>query len=109
MPPRTNRSGESARAPAPRRWTMCGRGIAREAEMRMIEAVRAAITEEMERDERVLVMGEDVWRRGGVFGATDWLYAQYGERRFLDMPLAESGIVGIAVGAALNGLIPIAE
>ncbi len=77
--------------------------------MRMIEAVRAAITEEMERDERVLVMGEDVGRKGGVFGATEGLYAKFGEARVLDMPLAESGIVGIAIGAALNGLIPIAE
>src|SRR5256712_2491458 len=79
------------------------------AEMRMIEAVRAAITEEMERDERVLVMGEDVGRKGGVFGATDGLYAKFGEARVLDMPLAESAIVGVAIGAALNGLIPIAE
>src|SRR5712692_3499347 len=109
MKPRTNRSGASARAPSLRRWTMCGRGVKRVAEMRMIEAVRAAITEEMERDERVLVMGEDVGRKGGVFGATDGLYAKFGEARVLDMPLAESGIVGIAIGAALNGLIPIAE
>jgi 2-oxoisovalerate dehydrogenase E1 component beta subunit len=79
------------------------------AEMRMIEAVRAAIGEEMERDERVLVMGEDVGRKGGVFGATDGLYARFGEARVLDTPLAESGIVGVAIGAALNGLIPIAE
>src|SRR5260221_4020726 len=79
------------------------------AEMRMIEAVRAAITEEMERDERVLVLGEDVGRKGGVFGATDGLYARFGEARVLDTPLAESGIVGVAIGAALNGLIPIAE
>ena len=79
------------------------------AEMRMIEAVRAAISEEMERDERVLVLGEDVGRKGGVFGATDGLYAKFGEARVLDTPLAESGIVGIAIGAALNGLLPIAE
>ena len=78
-------------------------------EMRMIEAVRAAIGEEMDRNERVLVMGEDVGRKGGVFGATDGLYARFGEARVLDTPLAESGIVGIAIGAALNGLIPIAE
>ena len=75
----------------------------------MIEAVRAAITEEMERDERVLVLGEDVGRKGGVFGATDGLYARFGEARVLDTPLAESAIVGVAIGAALNGLIPIAE
>src|SRR5436853_4691323 len=79
------------------------------AEMRMIEAVRAAITEEMERDERVLVMGEDVGRKGGVFGATEGLYARFGEARVLDTPLAESCIVGVAIGAALNGLIPVAE
>src|SRR6202011_4494254 len=92
-----------------RRWTMCFRGHKEVAEMRMIEAVRAAISEEMERDERVLVMGEDVGRKGGVFGATDGLYAKFGEARVLDTPLAESGIVGVAIGAALNGLIPIAE
>ena len=75
----------------------------------MIEAVRAAITEEMERDERVLIIGEDVGKKGGVFGATDGLYARFGEARVLDTPLAESAIVGVAIGAALNGLIPIAE
>src|SRR6202171_1961494 len=79
------------------------------AEIRMIEAVRAAITEEMERDDRVLVMGEDVGKKGGVFGATDGLYAKFGEARVLDTPLAESGIVGVAIGAALNGMIPVAE
>src|SRR2546428_4636163 len=109
MRARTSRSKATARAPSLRRWTMCGRGMKRVAEMRMIEAVRAAITEEMERDERVLVMGEDVGRKGGVFGATDGLYARFGEARVLDMPLAESGIVGVAIGAALNGLIPVAE
>src|SRR5690349_10128941 len=79
------------------------------AEMRMIEAVRAAITEEMERDEKVLVMGEDVGKKGGVFGATDGLYARFGESRVLDTRLAESAIVGVAISAALNGLRPIAE
>src|SRR5437773_10633152 len=79
------------------------------AEMRMIEAVRAAITEEMERDQRVLVLGEDVGRKGGGFGATDGLYAKFSEARVLDTPLAESGTVDIAIGAALNGPLPIAE
>jgi 2-oxoisovalerate dehydrogenase E1 component subunit beta len=78
-------------------------------EMRMVEAVRAAIGEEMERDERVLVMGEDVGLKGGVFGATDGLHARFGEARVLDTPLAESAIVGVAVGAALNGMLPVAE
>lgn len=75
----------------------------------MIEAVRAAMAEEMERDDRVLVMGEDVGKKGGVFGATDGLYDRFGEARVLDTPLAESAIVGVAIGAALNGLIPVAE
>jgi 2-oxoisovalerate dehydrogenase E1 component beta subunit len=79
------------------------------AEMRMIEAVRAAMAEEMERDDRVLVLGEDIGRKGGVFGATDGLYARFGESRVLDTPLAESAIIGIAIGCALNGLLPIAE
>jgi 2-oxoisovalerate dehydrogenase E1 component beta subunit len=78
-------------------------------EMRMIEAVRAAMAEEMERDSRVLVLGEDVGPKGGVFGATDGLFARFGEARVLDTPLAESAIIGVAIGAALNGLIPIAE
>src|SRR5919198_5048598 len=77
--------------------------------MRMIEAVRAAITEEMERDEKVLVLGEDVGKKGGVFGATEDLYERFGEARVLDTPLAESAIVGVAIGAALHGLLPIAE
>ena len=51
----------------------------------MIEAVQAAMTEEMERDERVLVMGEDVGRKGGVFGATDGLHAKFGEARVLEV------------------------
>ena len=79
------------------------------AEMRMIEAVRAAITEEMERDERVMILGEDVGKKGGVFGATDGLWAKYGDRRVLDTPLSEGLIAGAAAGAALYGLHPIAE
>src|SRR3979490_3338484 len=78
-------------------------------EMGMSEAVGWAMAEEMERDDRVLVMGEDVGKKGGVFGATDGLYARFGEARVLDTPLAESAIVGVAIGAALNGMIPIAE
>src|SRR5256886_9175989 len=88
---------------------VCGATILFVPQMRMIEAVRAAIAEEMERDERVLVLGEDVGKKGGVFGATDGLYARFGESRVLDTPLAESCIVGVAIGSALNGLIPVAE
>jgi 2-oxoisovalerate dehydrogenase E1 component beta subunit len=63
----------------------------------------------MAADERVMVLGEDVGRRGGVFHATEGLYGQFGEPRVLDMPLAESSIVGVAIGLALAGLRPIAE
>ena len=65
--------------------------------------------EEMARDERVLVIGEDVATRGGVFLATDGFLQEFGEGRIMDTPLAESSIAGIAVGAALNGMRPIAE
>ncbi|MGH9038171.1 MAG: alpha-ketoacid dehydrogenase subunit beta, partial [Acidimicrobiia bacterium] len=60
-------------------------------------------------DERVFVLGEDVGARGGVFKATDGLITEFGEARVLDMPLAESAIIGVAIGAALHGLRPIAE
>ena len=75
----------------------------------LIEGVREALSEEMERDDRVWVLGEDVGKKGGVFLATEGLYAKFGEARVLDTPLAESCIVGVAIGAALNGLIPVAE
>jgi 2-oxoisovalerate dehydrogenase E1 component beta subunit len=75
----------------------------------LIEGVREALSEEMERDERVWVLGEDVGKKGGVFLATEGLYGKYGEGRVLDTPLAESCIVGVAIGSALNGLVPVAE
>ena len=75
----------------------------------MLEAVREAMREEMRRDERVFVMGEDIGQRGGVFLATDGFLDEFGEQRVIDTPLAESAIAGIAVGAALQGMRPIAE
>ena len=75
----------------------------------LIEGVRQALDEEMARDERVWVLGEDVGKKGGVFLATEGLYAKYGEARVLDTPLAESCIVGVAIGSAINGLVPVAE
>lgn len=74
----------------------------------VIEAVREALHEEMSRDERVLILGEDV-EEGGVFRATEGLLNQFGPDRVLDTPLAESAIVGVAIGAALNGFRPVAE
>ncbi|MGE7921181.1 alpha-ketoacid dehydrogenase subunit beta [Viridibacillus sp. NPDC093762] len=74
-----------------------------------IDAITLAMKEEMERDERVFILGEDVGRKGGVFKATQGLYDQFGEDRVLDTPLAESAIAGVGIGAAMYGLRPIAE
>ncbi len=79
------------------------------AELNILEAIRLAMDEELERDERVMVLGEDVGRKGGVFGATDGLWAKYGDKRVLDTPLSEALIAGAAAGAAIYGLRPIAE
>jgi 2-oxoisovalerate dehydrogenase E1 component beta subunit len=78
-------------------------------QLRLLDAIRQAMYEEMRRDERVVVLGEDVGPKGGVFGATDGFWAEFGEARVLDTPLAESTIVGAAIGMAANGLLPIAE
>jgi 2-oxoisovalerate dehydrogenase E1 component beta subunit len=75
----------------------------------VIEAIREAMDEEMARDPSVFLIGEDVGQRGGVFLASDGLYKKYGDLRVIDSPLAESCIVGVAVGAAVNGMRPIAE
>jgi 2-oxoisovalerate dehydrogenase E1 component beta subunit len=75
----------------------------------VLEAVREALFEEMRRDERVFVLGEDVGQRGGVFRATDGLQKEFGELRVLDTPLAEGMIAGVAIGAAVNGMKPVAE
>ena len=78
-------------------------------EMTVIEAVQAALREEMERDPTVFLLGEDIGKRGGVFLATDGFLEQFGEDRVIDMPLAEAAIGGIALGAAVNGMRPVAE
>jgi 2-oxoisovalerate dehydrogenase E1 component beta subunit len=74
-----------------------------------LEAIRDGMREEMRRDERVMILGEDVGAKGGVFGTTEGLQAEFGEWRVMDSPLAESCIVGVCIGAALYGLRPIAE
>ncbi|WP_221565465.1 alpha-ketoacid dehydrogenase subunit beta [Alkalihalobacillus sp. TS-13] len=74
-----------------------------------IEAVTQALREEMERDDKVFVLGEDVGVRGGVFRATAGLYEQFGEERVIDTPLAESAIAGVGIGAAMYGMRPVAE
>lgn len=77
--------------------------------MDYIDAIRLAMKEEMERDENVFVLGEDVGYKGGVFTTTKGLLEQFGEARALDTPLAESAIAGVAIGAAMYGMKPIAE
>ncbi|MBM3941161.1 MAG: alpha-ketoacid dehydrogenase subunit beta [SAR202 cluster bacterium] len=77
--------------------------------MTVIEAVRQAMLEEMRRDPRVFVLGEDVGKRGGVFLATQGFLDEFGEARVIDTPLAEASIAGIAMGAAMAGMRPIAE
>ena len=79
------------------------------AKLNMVEAINLSLREEMERDNRVVVLGEDVGKEGGVFRVTDGLQERFGADRVVDTPLAESGIVGTAFGLAVYGLLPIAE
>jgi pyruvate dehydrogenase E1 component beta subunit len=75
----------------------------------MVEAIRECIRQEMEADEKILVIGEDVGKLGGVFRATDGLQNQFGKDRVVDMPLAEGVIIGSGIGLAISGLRPIVE
>ncbi len=77
--------------------------------LNMVQALNQAMLQEMERDDRVLVMGEDVGVDGGVFRVTDGLINEFGESRVIDTPLAESAIIGVGIGMAVTGLRPIAE
>jgi 2-oxoisovalerate dehydrogenase E1 component beta subunit len=74
-----------------------------------IEAIRDTLGEEMRRDDSVVILGEDVGKKGGVFLATDGLWAEFGDDRVIDTPLTESMIVGASIGAAMNGIRPVAE
>ncbi|MFZ0168922.1 MAG: alpha-ketoacid dehydrogenase subunit beta [Candidatus Dormiibacterota bacterium] len=78
-------------------------------EITYVEAVQTTLRDEMRRDDRVIVMGEDVGVKGGVFGATTGLFQEFGGERVIDSPLAEASIVGVAIGMALAGLRPVAE
>ncbi|MFQ5514804.1 MAG: alpha-ketoacid dehydrogenase subunit beta [Myxococcota bacterium] len=78
-------------------------------ELRYYQALNQALQEEFARDERVFMMGEDVGLAGGTFRVSEGLMAEFGSRRVRDTPIAEAGIVGIAIGAAMAGLRPIAE
>ncbi len=74
-----------------------------------IDAITMALKEEMERDDKVFILGEDVGKKGGVFKATAGLYDEFGEDRVLDTPLTESAIAGVGIGAAMYGYRPVAE
>lgn len=75
----------------------------------MVKALNAGLRAAMTADERVLLMGEDIGPLGGVFRVTEGLFSEFGENRVLDTPLAESGIVGTAIGLAMNGFRPVCE
>lgn len=75
----------------------------------MVQAINLALKEEMQRDRDVIILGEDVGRDGGVFRVTEGLLDLFGPERVIDTPLAESGIVGTAIGMAVYGLKPVAE
>jgi 2-oxoisovalerate dehydrogenase E1 component beta subunit len=74
-----------------------------------IEALRGTMAEAMRRDPRIVITGEDVGKRGGVFRATEGLYAEFGPNRVIDSPLSELSIAAVGIGMALNGLRPICE
>ncbi|HET7579961.1 MAG TPA: alpha-ketoacid dehydrogenase subunit beta [Bacillales bacterium] len=79
------------------------------AELTMVQAINQALAQEMENDNRVILLGEDVGKNGGVFRASEGLQERFGENRVFDTPLAESGIVGTSIGLAINGMRPVAE
>src|SRR5438874_12526944 len=77
--------------------------------MTLVEAINHTLHQEMERDSRVLVFGQDVARNGGVFRATDGLLDRFGGKRVVDTPLSEAAIIGTAGGPAAEGTIPVPE
>ena len=79
------------------------------AKLTMVQALNLALRQEMEKDDRVIILGEDVGVDGGVFRVTEGLIDTFGETRVLDTPLAESAIAGMSIGMAVNGLRPVCE
>lgn len=77
--------------------------------LNIVQAVNHALRDEMKRNDRIVVLGEDVGVNGGVFRATEGLYQEFGPNRVIDTPLAESGIIGVSIGMALYGLKPVPE
>src|SRR5512137_1244425 len=79
------------------------------AQLNLVQALNQTLAEEMARDDRVVLLGEDVGRDGGVFRVTEGLQERFGTERVIDTPLSESGIVGAAIGMAAYGLLPVVE
>src|SRR4029078_10708443 len=78
-------------------------------ELTYLDAIREALAEEMRRDSKVFVLGEDVGPYGGAFGATQGLHEEFGEMRVIDMPNSESAIIGDSIGAGMRGYRPVAK
>ncbi|MAC74284.1 MAG: alpha-ketoacid dehydrogenase subunit beta, partial [Phycisphaerae bacterium] len=79
------------------------------ASLTLVQAINLALVQEMEKDDRVLLLGEDVGINGGVFRVTEGLQKRFGDHRVVDTPLAESGIIGTSIGLAMAGLRPVPE
>ena len=79
------------------------------ANLTLVQAINLALIQEMEADDRVVILGEDVGKNGGVFRVTEGLHQRFGDERVVDTPLAESGIIGTSIGLAMAGLRPIPE
>ncbi|MCL4211931.1 MAG: alpha-ketoacid dehydrogenase subunit beta [Phycisphaerales bacterium] len=79
------------------------------ANLTLVQAINLALIQEMEKDDRVIILGEDVGRNGGVFRVTEGLWQRFGGDRVVDTPLAESGIIGTSIGLAMGGLRPVPE
>ena len=84
-------------------------GVDSTSDLTMVEAINETLHAEMARDDRVVLLGQDVARNGGVFRATEGLLEKFGEQRVVDTPISEAAIVGSAVGLAIAGLVPVAE
>jgi pyruvate dehydrogenase E1 component beta subunit len=84
-------------------------GISEMAELTLVESIRQTLSQEMERDPKIVLLGEDIGTNGGVFRVTEGLIDKFGPERVIDTPLSESGIIGFATGMALYGLHPIPE
>ncbi|MBU5537338.1 MAG: alpha-ketoacid dehydrogenase subunit beta [Candidatus Aenigmatarchaeota archaeon] len=77
--------------------------------LNLVQAINLALKQEMEKDETVIILGEDVGKNGGVFRVTEGLWQQFGDNRVIDTPLAEVGIISVSIGLAIAGMKPVAE